>query len=114
MFGFTLYVTVEPAVGINTFVIGTVISMLFSHYFLFLDANYVKPKIKAHKEKESLKQKQIERAKEKVKEKEEANNNDNIYDSNELIPPPTMPPSAQQVNNPNIQANEMLSPQKYV
>eukprot|EP00483_Globobulimina_turgida_P003036 UN03041 len=33
-FGLNLKVVVEPDVGINTFVIGTVISMLFSRVFL--------------------------------------------------------------------------------
>lgn len=44
--GFNLKVVVEPDVGLNTFVIGTVISMIFSHLLLYLDAKYAKPHIK--------------------------------------------------------------------
>ena len=45
-YGINLKVVVEPDVGLNTFVIGTIISMIFSHFFLYLDAKYAKPDIK--------------------------------------------------------------------
>ena len=45
-YGINVKVVVEPDVGLNTFVIGTVISMVFSHFFLYLDAKYAKPHIK--------------------------------------------------------------------
>ena len=38
-YGLNIKVVVEPDVGLNTFVIGTVASMLYSHCFLYLDAN---------------------------------------------------------------------------
>eukprot|EP01084_Bolivina_argentea_P140059 246339_1 len=41
-FGVQLKVVVEPDIGLNTFVIGTSISMIFSHFFLYLDAKYAK------------------------------------------------------------------------
>merc|ERR1712154_528376 len=42
-YGLNIKVVVEPDIGLNTFVIGTVISMIFSHYFLYLDAKYATP-----------------------------------------------------------------------
>ena len=44
-YGVNVKIVVEPDVGLNTFVIGTVLSMLFSHFFLFLDAHYAKPHV---------------------------------------------------------------------
>ena len=44
-YGVNVKIVVEPDVGLNTFVIGTALSMLFSHFFLFLDAKYTKPHI---------------------------------------------------------------------
>eukprot|EP00483_Globobulimina_turgida_P001267 UN01269 len=43
-FGLNLKVVVEPDVGINTFVIGTIISMLFSRVFLYFHAKYANNK----------------------------------------------------------------------
>jgi len=57
-YGINLKVVVEPDVGLNTFVIGTVISMIFSHFFLYLDAKYAKPHIKQlrHKRTKNIQQ----------------------------------------------------------
>ena len=44
-YGVDVKIVVEPDVGLNTFVIGTALSMLFSHFFLFLDAHYAKPHV---------------------------------------------------------------------
>jgi len=60
-FGLNIKVVVEPDVGLNTFVIGTAISMIFSHFFLFLDAKYAKPHIKKLRNKQQ-RQKDINNA----------------------------------------------------
>lgn len=42
-YGLTVHITVEPDIGMTTFVIGTIISMIYNHIFIYLDVKYSKP-----------------------------------------------------------------------
>ena len=85
-YGINIKVVVEPDIGLNTFVIGTAISMIFSHFFLYLDAKYAKPHIKRLRNRQKQQQQQQQQIQQiqQIQQKEEFEDDDIEIDDIEI------------------------------